>query len=115
MHWSVFIFSCRRRHTRWPRDWSSDLCSSDLTARTPRRVTDRLRHPATDGRVIDAEIQDGAAMSLAKPRDDRVVGVQDHRRAWVKRRDRVADAARELIDLEVTIELVAEEIGDQHH
>src|SRR5437870_5705483 len=25
-----FFFSCRRRHTRWPRDWSSDVCSSDL-------------------------------------------------------------------------------------
>src|SRR5207253_5797346 len=23
-------FSSRRRHTRWPRDWSSDVCSSDL-------------------------------------------------------------------------------------
>src|SRR5207253_5650247 len=21
----------RRRHTRWPRDWSSDVCSSDLS------------------------------------------------------------------------------------
>src|SRR5207253_8047623 len=21
-----------RRHTRWPRDWSSDVCSSDLSA-----------------------------------------------------------------------------------
>src|SRR5690625_6684014 len=27
-----FIFSSRRRHTRWPRDWSSDVCSSDLEA-----------------------------------------------------------------------------------
>src|SRR6266508_5264364 len=25
-----FFFSRRRRHTRWPRDWSSDVCSSDL-------------------------------------------------------------------------------------
>src|SRR5207253_3516444 len=25
-----FFFSSRRRHTRWPRDWSSDVCSSDL-------------------------------------------------------------------------------------
>src|SRR5439155_2810885 len=25
-------FSSRRRHTRWPRDWSSDVCSSDLGA-----------------------------------------------------------------------------------
>src|SRR5215510_15506207 len=27
---SSFFFSSRRRHTRWPRDWSSDVCSSDL-------------------------------------------------------------------------------------
>src|SRR5690625_7895403 len=26
-----FFFSSRRRHTSWPRDWSSDVCSSDLT------------------------------------------------------------------------------------
>src|SRR5690625_5256549 len=25
-----FFCSSRRRHTRWPRDWSSDVCSSDL-------------------------------------------------------------------------------------
>src|SRR5690625_7219204 len=29
-----FFFSSRRRHTRWPRDWSSDVCSSDLPARS---------------------------------------------------------------------------------
>src|SRR5690625_1332371 len=28
----IFFFSSRRRHTRWPRDWSSDVCSSDLVA-----------------------------------------------------------------------------------
>src|SRR2546422_5111999 len=40
-----FFFSSRRRHTRCSRDWSSDVCSSDLTARghyrprvTPRGV-----------------------------------------------------------------------------
>src|SRR5690625_1018426 len=27
---SRLFFSSRRRHTRWPRDWSSDVCSSDL-------------------------------------------------------------------------------------
>src|SRR5690554_7451103 len=33
-----FFFSSRRRHTRCGRDWSSDVCSSDLfgSARTPR-------------------------------------------------------------------------------
>src|SRR5690606_40101989 len=28
-----FFFSSRRRHTRFSRDWSSDVCSSDLTGR----------------------------------------------------------------------------------
>src|SRR5438876_11206619 len=26
-----FFFSSRRRHTRWTGDWSSDVCSSDLS------------------------------------------------------------------------------------
>src|SRR5439155_12537040 len=30
-----FFFSSRRRHTRWPRDWSSDVCSSDLAFTMP--------------------------------------------------------------------------------
>src|SRR5215510_2386323 len=31
MRWMFFFFfSSRRRHTRWPREWSSDVCSSDL-------------------------------------------------------------------------------------
>src|SRR2546421_5646175 len=28
--WFFFFFSSRRRHTRSDRDWSSDVCSSDL-------------------------------------------------------------------------------------
>src|SRR5207249_7217062 len=30
----VFFFSSRRRHTRSKRDWSSDVCSSDLVVAT---------------------------------------------------------------------------------
>src|SRR5690606_40253429 len=29
--WFIFFFSSRRRHTRFSRDWSSDVCSSDLS------------------------------------------------------------------------------------
>src|SRR3712207_9387256 len=32
-----FIFSSRRRHTRYWRDWSSDVCSSDLGRRRGAR------------------------------------------------------------------------------
>src|SRR6185295_14167409 len=31
-----FFFSSRRRHTRYWRDWSSDVCSSDLSCATSR-------------------------------------------------------------------------------
>src|SRR5437868_15225926 len=41
-----FFFSSRRRHTRSKRDWSSDVCSSDL-GRTFR--CDRLSHTAMFG------------------------------------------------------------------
>src|SRR5690606_21510935 len=30
----IFFFSSRRRHTRFSRDWSSDVCSSDLNPKT---------------------------------------------------------------------------------
>src|SRR5690348_17947885 len=36
VRWSLlmcfFFFSSRRRHTRWTGDWSSDVCSSDLSS-----------------------------------------------------------------------------------
>src|SRR5690606_40947094 len=33
----LFFFSSRRRHTRFSRDWSSDVCSSDLTRVYPAK------------------------------------------------------------------------------
>src|SRR3712207_7946295 len=34
----IFFFSSRRRHTRYWRDWSSDVCSSDLDKRLSQWV-----------------------------------------------------------------------------
>src|SRR5207249_9286178 len=39
-----FFFSSRRRHTRSKRDWSSDVCSSDLE----REGADLLRLPVLE-------------------------------------------------------------------
>src|ERR1035437_10502276 len=36
-----FFFSSRRRHTRYWRDWSSDVCSSDLGLHGFRRQAER--------------------------------------------------------------------------
>src|SRR6266478_7007373 len=56
-----FFFSSRRRHTRFDCDWSSDVCSSDLTRplvlHTPSaELLDGLaQHPETSGLVRSEE------------------------------------------------------------
>src|SRR6476620_11999711 len=47
-----FFFSSRRRHTRYWRDWSSDVCSSDLPLEQPRvEVEDVARICLAAGRA----------------------------------------------------------------
>src|SRR3712207_9193884 len=51
-----FFFSSRRRHTRYWRDWSSDVCSSDLAGGRgrPQRQADpqpARHHPPAPGRA----------------------------------------------------------------
>src|SRR5256884_3633497 len=45
-----FFFSSRRRHTRCSRDWSSDVCSSDLWA--PRNETRASSETAPMGWIL---------------------------------------------------------------
>src|SRR5690349_23826697 len=40
-YWFYFFFSSRRRHTSSLRDWSSDVCSSDLPSRCEGLLLDR--------------------------------------------------------------------------
>src|SRR2546429_1805078 len=40
----MFFFSSRRRHTRCSRDWSSDVCSSDLSTRRNRLPINRKKN-----------------------------------------------------------------------
>src|SRR5207253_7549937 len=42
----------RRRHTRWPRDWSSDVCSSDLVVHYTNAAT-ILREDFKDTEDLD--------------------------------------------------------------
>src|SRR5215510_14821186 len=79
-----FFFSSRRRHTRWPRDWSSDVCSSDLGPRrlndvlwqagfTSARIWHRLDepHPLAENRVTRAvTLRQGDAVQEIAARDD---------------------------------------------
>src|SRR3712207_8910249 len=40
----IFFFSSRRRHTRYWRDWSSDVCSSDLVSKLMEGEVEKLIH-----------------------------------------------------------------------
>src|SRR5699024_11808276 len=48
-----FFFSSRRRHTRSKRDWSSDVCSSDLRVGLPKNVLQVL---SGRGRVVGQKL-----------------------------------------------------------
>src|SRR5690349_23527627 len=83
-----FFFSSRRRHTRSLRDWSSDVCSSDLVARLhaerergePARAARVERHRAALARA-------GAAGSAFLGRDDLVAQAAAGRRGDLRRDD----------------------------
>src|SRR2546429_2347878 len=53
-HWLFFFFSSRRRHTRCSRDWSSDVCSSDLVRVDRTRLNKRTLEALIKGGAFDA-------------------------------------------------------------
>src|SRR5215813_15646323 len=58
-----FFFSSRRRHTRCGRDWSSDVCSSDLTP----RVTEQPGRPGVTEQHRSSDAEPGAENHHALP------------------------------------------------
>src|SRR6266542_4328249 len=64
-----FFFSSRRRHTRCYRDWSSDVCSSDLLPLVGGRPSVRLNMIAS---VDGATAVEGRSGGLGGPADRKV-------------------------------------------
>src|SRR5947209_18245987 len=64
----VVFFSSRRRHTRYWRDWSSDVCSSDLpraAADLPASDSTRWRrHPARTDPTFPLFVMDKKNMTI---------------------------------------------------
>src|SRR5690606_39313742 len=60
-----FFFSSRRRHTRFSRDWSSDVCSSDLGLRA-RQTEEVDGHPGGT-----AALRKFQRLDLARRKGDR--------------------------------------------
>src|SRR5690625_7186983 len=61
----IFFFSSRRRHTRWPRDWSSDVCSSDLAPDDGPRPRKAAMAPGTERIPLADHVADAAALLAA--------------------------------------------------
>src|SRR5690349_23930590 len=69
-----FFFSSRRRHTRSLRDWSSDVCSSDLGG---LRVVEKRADRITRRQLVDAL----ARRQLQQRSEERRVG-KECRSRW---------------------------------
>src|SRR5699024_11585267 len=54
-----FFFSSRRRHTRSKRDWSSDVCSSDLEAKPHDECAERREEVQSEPLGSDSEYPSG--------------------------------------------------------
>src|SRR3712207_9554302 len=76
-----FFFSSRRRHTRYWRDWSSDVCSSDLASPfrflpfvpACRRCVVVVRaRPPFSGRPVDRKRHSGRAPRSVRSEERRV-------------------------------------------
>src|SRR5207247_6964081 len=63
-----FFFSSRRRHTRSTRDWSSDVCSSDLEAASALRRRDLSSHELVSACLARIHEGDGEHSFEGDPR-----------------------------------------------
>src|SRR5437764_6991849 len=79
----VFFFSSRRRHTRYIGDWSSDVCSSDLSMEIPssqagvvKELRVKVGDKVSEGSVLlTIEAAEGAqAVSPPSPGEGRKIG-----------------------------------------
>src|SRR5437867_11667762 len=77
-----FFFSSRRRHTRSYGDWSSDVCSSDLSAREVLRfwLTGVYAYGGVRGRV--AHEPEVVRSFVAARSEERRVGKECRSRWW---------------------------------
>src|SRR5690606_39291327 len=74
----LFFFSSRRRHTRFSRDWSSDVCSSDLKLNEALgNIGELLQQSGV--KYQQAEEEQNAAISLRS--EERRVG-KEGRSRW---------------------------------
>src|SRR5206468_5108050 len=81
-----FFFSSRRRHTRSDRDWSSDVCSSDLARAAAKNHVVRILPLLSDGFASarswpEGTTASGSTQSIHRS-EERRVGKECRSRWW---------------------------------
>src|SRR5438128_8457557 len=75
-----FFFSSRRRHTRCYRDWSSDVCSSDLAAAGEGKG--RAGERRQKGEDRDGDEERVALLTTRAARRSAVKGIASKHHGW---------------------------------
>src|SRR5437764_1953852 len=70
-----FFFSSRRRHTRYIGDWSSDVCSSDLSKLRPGNIQSIPESKAIADHAGSARVTRGADRARAYAQDAPILGL----------------------------------------
>src|SRR5690606_18745301 len=113
----VFFFSSRGRHTRFSRDWSSDVCSSDLPAFEETLYSLELGEVAGPVRtdfgwhiIRFDEVREGEERTFEEVRDELLTELRNERAddTYFERANRLGDLAFEEYD---SLERVAEQLG----
>src|SRR5690606_40138131 len=97
-------FSCRRRHTRFSRDWSSDVCSSDLLDASWKRIAriyDILLRALPDKRIEDAHRPPRSGKSPREIRSDEPRSARDQNASGHRRSFAPATSDRQAAALEL--------------
>src|SRR5690606_40109617 len=71
---SRFFFSSRRRHTRFSRDWSSDVCSSDLGYESSTVTLQNLSSLLVTLRALNEELEEVVVLGYGSIKKSNLTG-----------------------------------------
>src|SRR5690606_39689154 len=105
------FFSSRRRHTSFSRDWSSDVCSSDLEpteAVVPTQPTESpvIKEVPEEKKKVEEKPKEEAKKPVTTPKEDKKIRSEERRVGKECRYRWAEERKKERYTREVTTEVV---------